>query len=62
MDAQALHEHFIRVEIDIVNVKITELTKNMDKFEHATDEEVSWPVGLPSELKPLNRYQVHKTI
>lgn len=58
MDAQALHKHFIRVEIDSVNAKITELTKNIDEFENETNEGSSWPIGLPPELKPPNRYQV----
>lgn len=58
MDAQALHEHFVRVEIDRINLKMNQLIQNMDNFEYTTDEGPSWPIGLPPENRPLNRYQV----
>uniref|UniRef100_A0A0N4ZI91 Hexosyltransferase n=1 Tax=Parastrongyloides trichosuri TaxID=131310 RepID=A0A0N4ZI91_PARTI len=55
LDAQSLHNHFVKVEIDYMEKEINELSNTIEKlaFEDGTP---TWPVGISGFTKPPNRY------
>uniref|UniRef100_A0A915D238 Hexosyltransferase n=1 Tax=Ditylenchus dipsaci TaxID=166011 RepID=A0A915D238_9BILA len=58
MDARLLHKHFVTVEMNRLDVQVEDLTGSLVGFTQSTENELSWPVGLPPLSKPPNRYQV----
>uniref|UniRef100_A0A8R1E1E9 Hexosyltransferase n=1 Tax=Caenorhabditis japonica TaxID=281687 RepID=A0A8R1E1E9_CAEJA len=61
-DASALHDYFVRVEMQRADREISkmeaELSRLAEDEARETGEAISWPPALPPYAKPPNRYQV----
>ncbi|CAJ0579005.1 unnamed protein product, partial [Mesorhabditis spiculigera] len=57
-DARALHDHFVRVEMDLMSTDISALTNEVGQLFEDTSDGPSWPVAVPKYSTPPNRYQV----
>lgn len=61
-DASALHDYFVRVEMQRADREIikmeAELSRLAEQEARETGEAISWPPALPPYAKPPNRYQV----
>ncbi|CAB3402055.1 unnamed protein product [Caenorhabditis bovis] len=61
-DASALHDFFVRVEMDRMDKEISKMEAEINVLaeEEAREsgEPVNWPAAIPSFAKPPNRYQV----
>uniref|UniRef100_A0AC35U1D9 Hexosyltransferase n=1 Tax=Rhabditophanes sp. KR3021 TaxID=114890 RepID=A0AC35U1D9_9BILA len=55
LDVQSLHQHFVSVEMNLIEKEIKELSEAIENlnFEEGTP---SWPIGIRSIMKPQNRY------
>uniref|UniRef100_A0A914C519 Hexosyltransferase n=1 Tax=Acrobeloides nanus TaxID=290746 RepID=A0A914C519_9BILA len=58
LDVVSLHEHFVHVEISRIDEEIAKITEEIEGHSEEIDEGPAWPVGIPSPIKPPNRYQV----
>lgn len=62
LDVVSLHEHFVHVEISRIDEEIAKITEEIEGHSEEIDEGPAWPVGIPSPIKPPNRYQVSKSV
>lgn len=59
-DVYALHQHFLRVELDRVDNEIGDLSAEIASLSYDIVDGPSHPAGLPPYSKPPNRHQVPK--
>ncbi|KAF8358729.1 mig-22 [Pristionchus pacificus] len=57
-DASALHDHFIRVEVDKVEAEILKMEEEIEGMEEDLPDGPSWPIGTKPFAHAPNRYQV----
>uniref|UniRef100_A0A0N5B8P1 Hexosyltransferase n=1 Tax=Strongyloides papillosus TaxID=174720 RepID=A0A0N5B8P1_STREA len=55
LDARSLHNHFVNVEIDLMEKKISGLSDTIEKLTF-DDGAPTWPIGINPITKPPNRY------
>lgn len=57
-DAHALHQHFLRVELNRIEYEIDRLSAEIVSLSYDIIDGPSQPAGLPPYSKPPDRYQV----